>query len=91
MLPFSLGFYLFIFIKCVSVVICTKFLGARSKIKAKKVSSWKLADRPLSPISADEDGDSDEVFKMEEKKKNWRRRRRRRQASPAGSPTPWEA
>ena len=61
----------------------------RSKIKAKKVSSWTLADRPSSPISADEDGDSDEVFKIEEKKKNWRRRRQL--ASPAGSPTPWEA
>ena len=62
--------------------------SARSKIKAKKVSSWTLADRPSSPISADEDGDSDEVFKIEEKKSNWRRRR---QASLAGSPTPWEA
>ena len=61
----------------------------RSKIKAKKVSLWTLADRPSSPISADEDGDSDEVFKIEEKKKNWRRRRQ--QASPAGSPNPWEA
>ena len=60
----------------------------RSKIKAKKVSLWTLADRPSSPISADEDGDSDEVFKIEEKKKNWRRRQ---QASPAGSPTPLEA
>ena len=88
MLLFSSGFYLFMFIKCVSVVICTKFLLPDLKSKQKKVSSWTLADRPSSPISADEDGDSDEVFKMEEK--NWRRRRKR-QASPAGSPTPWEA
>ena len=51
--------------------------SARSKIKAKKVSTWTLADRPSSPISADEDGDSDEVFQIEEKKKNWKRRRRR--------------
>ena len=87
MLPFSSGFYLFMFTKCVSVVICTKLLLPDLKSKQKKVSSWTLADRPSSPISADEDEDSDEVFNIEAKKKNWRRR----QASPAGSPTPWEA